>query len=142
MEKELQDRAWRSLPEDFREEVKKEWQSANNKERLIHDAFLRGEHAMLVSIFGLNNLNTSHKQPEDENQPGKTSHGNRNLSQDTANCEISRLQIAAMAMQGLLNATSFERFSLRIKPEAIAEAAFEYADALIRANEMAYKPTE
>ena len=42
-----------------------------------------------------------------------------------------RLNIAAMAMQGLLNATSVERFTLRINPEAIAEAAFEYADALI-----------
>jgi len=42
-----------------------------------------------------------------------------------------RTMIAAMAMQGLLNATSVERFTLRIKPSAIAEAAVEYADALI-----------
>lgn len=46
-----------------------------------------------------------------------------------------RLNIAAMAMQGLLNATSVERFTLRISPEAIAEAAFEYADALIAESE-------
>ena len=42
-----------------------------------------------------------------------------------------RLRIATAAMQGLLNATSAERFTLRIKPSAIAEAAVEYADALI-----------
>lgn len=45
--------------------------------------------------------------------------------------KVDRAMIAAMAMQGLLNATSVERFSLRIKPESIAEAAVEYADALI-----------
>lgn len=48
--------------------------------------------------------------------------------------EHNRLHIAAMAMQGLLNATSVERFTLRISPKAIAEAAFEYADALINMN--------
>lgn len=71
----------------------------------------------------------------------------RNISQETANCDKQfgtilkvsfakerRLKIAAMAMQGLLNATSVERFTLRISPEAIAEAAFEYADALINMN--------
>lgn len=43
----------------------------------------------------------------------------------------ARLQIATAAMQGLLNATSVERFTLRIKPSAIAKAAVEYADALL-----------
>lgn len=42
-----------------------------------------------------------------------------------------RLQVATAAMQGLLNATSVERFTLRIKPSAIAKAAVEYADALL-----------
>ena len=42
-----------------------------------------------------------------------------------------RLQVATAAMQGLLNATSAERFTLRIKPSAIAKAAVEYADALL-----------
>lgn len=42
-----------------------------------------------------------------------------------------RVQIATAAMQGLLNATSVERFTLRIKPSAIAKAAVEYADALL-----------
>jgi len=45
--------------------------------------------------------------------------------------KVDRAMIAAMAMQGLLNATSVERFTLRIKPSTIAEAAIEYADALI-----------
>lgn len=51
-----------------------------------------------------------------------------------------RLNIAAMAMQGLLNATSVERFTLRISPETIAEAAFEYADALINMNKKGVTP--
>lgn len=51
-----------------------------------------------------------------------------------------RLEIATDAMQGLLNATSVERFTLRIKPEAIAQAAVEYADALI--NELNKKKDE
>lgn len=42
-----------------------------------------------------------------------------------------RLQVATAAMQGLLNATSVERFTLRIKPSTIAKAAVEYADALL-----------
>lgn len=42
-----------------------------------------------------------------------------------------RLQVATAAMQGLLNATSVERFTLHIKPSAIAKAAVEYADALL-----------
>lgn len=45
--------------------------------------------------------------------------------------EQRRYEIAKAAMQDLLNATSVERFTLRIKPSAIAEAAIEYADVLI-----------
>lgn len=43
-----------------------------------------------------------------------------------------RIEFAGKAMQGLLNATSIERFTLRIKPSTIAEASLEYADALIK----------
>lgn len=42
-----------------------------------------------------------------------------------------RFIASVAAMQGLLNATSVERFTLRIKPEEIAKCAVEYADALI-----------
>lgn len=76
-----------------------------------------------------------------------------NLSHESANCakqfdnilkdgfsKERRLNIAAMAMQGLLNATSVERFTLRISPESIAEAAFEYADALINMNKKGVTP--
>lgn len=43
-----------------------------------------------------------------------------------------RIQAAISAMNGLLTATSAERYTLRIKPEQIAKDANEYADALIK----------
>lgn len=46
--------------------------------------------------------------------------------------EQRRYELAKAAMQGLLNATSIERFTLRIKPSTIAEASLEYADSLIK----------
>lgn len=46
--------------------------------------------------------------------------------------EQRRYEIAKAAMQGLINATSVERFTLRIKPSVIAACAVEYADALIK----------
>lgn len=46
--------------------------------------------------------------------------------------EQRRYELAKSAMQGLLNATSVERFTLRIKPSSIAEASLEYADELIK----------
>lgn len=46
--------------------------------------------------------------------------------------EQRRYELAKAAMQGLLNATSVERFTLRIKPSTIADASIEYADALIK----------
>lgn len=45
--------------------------------------------------------------------------------------DFQREHIAIAAMQGLLNATFVERPPLRIKPEVLAQAAVEYADALI-----------
>lgn len=48
------------------------------------------------------------------------------------NWEQRRYELAKAAMQGLLNATSVERFTLRIKPSSIAEASLEYADELIK----------
>lgn len=50
---------------------------------------------------------------------------------DKINWEQRRYEAASAAMQGLLNATSVERFTLRIKPSVIAQCAVEYADALI-----------
>lgn len=43
-----------------------------------------------------------------------------------------RIQAAISAMNGLLTGTSAERYTMRIKPEKIAEDAKEYADALIK----------
>lgn len=51
---------------------------------------------------------------------------------DYIDWEQRRYELAKSAMQGLLNATSVERFTLRIKPDALAEAAIEYADAVIK----------
>ena len=48
------------------------------------------------------------------------------------NWEQRRYELAKAAMQGLLNATSVERFTLRIKPSSIAEASLEYSDELIK----------
>lgn len=215
MKKEIQDLAWRSLPEEVKKEIVGEYNSAyhiyiNSKEH-VNQIYYTANINLLENLFGVDKFNqefekksvapkfkvgdvvhctnpekegvyrvirsysdvnlnyydcreaftgklllymfcesdleqytwpdTSHKQPDDENHPNDTSHGNRNLSQDTANCDISRLQIAAMAMQGLLNAT-FGKFDPKIQPDAIARVAVEYTDALIRANEMADKPAE
>lgn len=56
MNKTLQDLAWSVLPKEFKEEVKREWQIANNDEKLPHDAFLRGTYSMLITLFGHDNL--------------------------------------------------------------------------------------
>ena len=58
MRKELQDYVWQKccLPKEFKEEVKKMWQSADKEQQLPHDAFLRGEYSILVSLFGIHNL--------------------------------------------------------------------------------------
>lgn len=56
MNKELSDAAWRVLSSEFKEEVKKEWKTANNEERLSHDAFLRGCYSTMTLLFGLHNL--------------------------------------------------------------------------------------
>lgn len=57
MNKELIDHVWKHcLPKEFKEEVKKEWQTANNEERLPHDAFLRGCYSTMVLLFGYHNL--------------------------------------------------------------------------------------
>lgn len=65
MNKELQDRAWRCLPKEFKEEVKKMWQSADKKQRLPHDAFLRGNYSTLVSLFGYDNLTSDAEEDEE-----------------------------------------------------------------------------
>lgn len=57
MNKELIDHVWKHcLPKEFKEALKKEWQTANNEERLPHDAFLRGCYSTMVLLFGYHNL--------------------------------------------------------------------------------------
>lgn len=65
MNKELIDRAWRVLPTEFKEEVKKEWQDVNNVGRLTHDVFLVGCHSTMKLLFGIHNL-TSDAEGEEE----------------------------------------------------------------------------
>lgn len=65
MDKTLQTTAWKCLPREFREEVKKMWQSADKKRQLPHDAFLRGKYSILISLFGRHNL-TSDAEGDDE----------------------------------------------------------------------------
>lgn len=55
-----------------------------------------------------------------------------NAGNSTIDWEQRRYELAKSAMQGLLNATSVERFTLRIKPSSIAKASLEYADELIK----------
>lgn len=55
-----------------------------------------------------------------------------NVGNSAIDWEQRRYELAKAAMQGLLNATSVERFTLRIRPSSIAEASLEYADELIK----------
>lgn len=64
MNKELSDRVWSILPKEFKEEVKRLWQSADKEQQLPHDAFLRGEYSMLVSLFGRHNLTSDEEEEE------------------------------------------------------------------------------
>lgn len=78
------------------------------------------------TLFSKNTENGNHIVDSEH----KLKIGRYNIGVDTYLLE-PRLQVATAAMQGLLNATSVERFTLRIKPSAIAKAAVEYADALL-----------
>lgn len=64
MNKELQDLAWSVLPKEFKEEVKKEWQTANDEERFPHDAFLRGCYSTMVLLFSYHNLTSDAEEEE------------------------------------------------------------------------------
>lgn len=64
MNKELQDLAWSVLPKEFKEEVKRMWQSADKEQQLPHDAFLRGEYSILELLFGRHNLTSDAEEEE------------------------------------------------------------------------------
>lgn len=64
MTTELQNKVWSILPKEFKEEVKRLWQSADKEQQLPHDAFLRGEYSMLVSLFGHHNLTSDAEEEE------------------------------------------------------------------------------
>lgn len=48
------------------------------------------------------------------------------------NWEEIRIKAAIASMEGMMMAISPERFTIKIKPEVVAKASVEYADALIK----------
>lgn len=56
MNKKLQDKTWAVLPKEFKEEVKREFQSVNNEDMLPHGSFLKGCYSTMVLLFGEHNL--------------------------------------------------------------------------------------
>lgn len=103
---------------------------------------------------------TSHETPVCENHSDNTSqkevnvNSNRNLSQETANCDKEfdnilkdsfskerRLNIAAMAMQGILsNSLLMERKFPVTNQDEVVHCALAYADALISKCESSAQP--
>lgn len=127
MNKELQDKAWAVLPNEFRKEVKEAYRIPLSNS--IHD---KGYNHALEYFFGEHNL-TSDEETKDETNAIFSKVDKIGIDcEKEPNVENNiRMEVATAAMQGLLNATSVERFTLRIKPSAIAKAAVEYADALL-----------
>lgn len=203
MNKELKDKAWAVLPNDFREEVKKFYKECNKEVDDVKTICYRKcfHHIeLLVRFFGEHNLtsdaekstNVSSKprfkfgdkvksisdgqtgtvlkidksrypqqyivvydnsdgliagyftesdlepytephnvEDEEVSEPTHSFGMEEEKSEPATSTLPIRLQVATAAMQGLLNATSVERFTLRIKPSSIAKVAVEYADALL-----------
>lgn len=105
MNKELQDLAWSLLPKEFKEEVKKEWKTANNEERLSHDAFLRGCYSTMTLLFGLHNL-TSDAEGEEiltvsrKNVQKMYSYNEEELTKDPTNKGALLLKLRLDALFG------------------------------------------
>ena len=105
MDKELSDAAWRVLPSEFKEEVKKEWKTANNEERLSHDAFLRGCYSTMTLLFGLHNL-TSDAEGEEmltvsrKNVQKMYSYNEEELTKDPTNKGALLLKLRLDALFG------------------------------------------
>ena len=95
-----------------------------------------------------NHISTDDSKPAEPTDFGKevnfpTKKQSRNFSQETANCD-NRLQIAAMAMQGILsneNAIQYAINNFRLQDgsrnryQAVAECSLAFADALIAESE-------
>ena len=136
MDKALQDKAWDSLPAEFRKEVREIYHHA--KGHVIGGDYENGMLDVLVGTFGSHNL-TSKEEPEKEYVNLSKSSSNYDKQFDNIlrmNTEAERRQIAAMIMQGILaNADEVHRAGLcstsQEMPIAIAEYAVACADALI-----------
>lgn len=64
MEKKLQDRAWRSLPKEFREEVKEIYSSIQYMMDMREPQIYANKSTLLEALFGEHNL-ISEEKPED-----------------------------------------------------------------------------
>lgn len=118
-----------------------------------------GWHFLEKNLEPYTDPNTSHETPVCENHSDNTSqkevnvNSNRNLSQETANCDKEfdaiiknnlskerRLNIAAMAMQGILsNSLLMEMFPVTNQVQVV-HCALAYADALISECESSAQP--
>lgn len=134
MNRELQDKAWSVLPQEFKEEVKALYTKArdiyniytsatciNGNESRIIDVFF-GEIQVIDALFGSKCL--SDESARKEPKPAEQEKEDIKLVKNPDN----RLMIAAMAMQELLT-------RIDDTPKVIAEAAFRYADAIIAESE-------
>lgn len=119
-----------------------------------------GWHFLEKNLEPYTEPNTSHETPVCENHSDNTSqkevnvNSNRNLSQETANCDKEfdnilknsvsnerRLNIAAMAMQGILsNSLLMERRFPVTNQDKVVHCAIAYADALISECESSAQP--
>lgn len=129
MNKELQDRAWAALPAVFRENMREDYKCPRN------DKYDEGWDACLESYFGEHNL-TSAAEPEDN--PSICRNKSQNCDKSSGNPDERRLNIAAMAMAGMLANSamykSYDGIGLD-KTECFSRKALEYADALIAESE-------
>lgn len=142
MNKQLQDRAWAALPKEFKEEVKKMFQTINTC-----NGMNQSMRCILVDLFSIHNL-TSYSENLSEQKPAEEIANKAiepvekhfdNILKDSFRNE-RRLNIAAMAMQGILSNPQLLKIAIETYQEeigspdiyvAVAKAAKEQADALI-----------
>lgn len=124
MNKELQDRAWAALPAVFRENMREDYKCPRN------DKYDEGWDACLESYFGEHNL-TSAAEPEDN--PSICRNKSQNCDKSSGNPDERRLNIAAMAMQGIMANPHQQMVEMGVN--AVANLSVLIADALIAESE-------
>lgn len=124
MNKELQDRAWAALPAVFRENMREDYKCPRN------DKYDEGWDACLESYFGEHNL-TSAAEPEDN--PSICRNKSQNCDKSSGNPDERRLNITAMAMQGIMANPHQQMVEMGVK--AVANLSVLIADSLIAESE-------